>query len=894
MSGVESNGPPRPPALARWLVAVSAPGDGRDAQLGDLQEELEERADAGRAARAWYWRQALRSVVPNLAHRIRRAQRRRTLNRGDGTMETLLQDLRLAVRGVRRNPGFSAVVALTLGLGIGANSTIFSAVYGLVLDPFPFPDPERIVGVGTAYPRLNAPLGFFENLSPAEFTDIREQASSLEDVVAWDMGNRQIGWEGPPQNVFTAFWWGNALRTVGMDAYLGRGFTDDEIARGDAVAMLSYRIWHDRFGADSSLVGRTITVNDYPHTVVGVIPEGVTIYGTDLWTPMAIGPERYERNRRQFQVMARIREGAALADVNAELEGLARRTERTHGAEFEEYERWSMEARTWNDVNSQLFRTGLFVVMGAVGFVLLLISANTANLLLARAQGRRREMAVRTALGAGRGRLVTQVLTESVLLATLGGAIGVCVAWLGATGLQRLLTDFALPIAGSVTVNGPVLGFTAALAVGVGIVFGLAPAVQGSGTHLSETLQTEGRGATAGASRQRLQRTLVGIEVALAFVLLTGGGLLLNSFVRMTRVDPGFDPHGVLTMRLTLPRERYSGDAVAAFFRTLTERVEAVPGVAAASAGTQFPPVAFAFRELWLDGSDVDPDGALPNALATITTARYFETLGIPLVAGRVFDDRDRADTPLVVVVNEVVVDRYYGGRNPVGQRLKVGGADSDEPWFEIVGVVGATRNRGLDQPPSPEVYALHAQIGEIQNQLFLLARTTVEPMSVLPAVRQVVAEMDPDQPVYAIRTVDDALARAASTRRVTTLLLTLFGIFALVLAAVGIYSVISYTVSERTQEIGVRVALGADGGRVRRLVVRQALPPVLIGAAVGLAGAVPLGRAMSGMLFQIGGLDPLTFGSVVALLVGVAVAASWVPAWRASRMDPVESLRVE
>jgi predicted permease len=883
-----------PPKVPAWLVAVSAPSERRDAQLGDLQEELEERAEAGRAARAWYWRQALLSFGPNVMYRIRRTLRTRATSQGDGMMETLLQDLRLAVRAIRKSPGFSALVALTLGLGIGANSTIFSAVYGLILDPFPFPEPTRIVGVGTAYPKLNAPLRFFENLSPAEFTDIRDQGTTLEDVVAWDMGNRQIGWEGPPQNVFTAFWWGNALQTVGMDAYLGRGFTEDEVNQGNAVAMLSYRIWRDRFGADSSLVGQTIAVNDVPHTVVGIIPEGVAIYGTDLWTTMAVGPERYERNRRQFQVMARIRDGATLADVNAELEGLARRTERTYGAEFEEYERWSMRASTWNDVNSQLFRTGLFVVMGSVGFVLLLISANTANLLLARAQGRRREMAVRTALGARRGRLVTQVLTESVLLASLGGAVGLGVAWLGATGLQRLLTDFSLPIAGSVEVNGQVLGFTAALALGVGVVFGLAPAVQGSSTHLSEALQAEGRSATPGARRQRLQRALVGIEVALAFVLLTGGGLLLNSFVRMIRVDPGFDPHGVLTMRLTLPRERYSGDAVPAFFRTLSERVEAVPGVAAAGAGTQFPPVSFAYRELWFDGSDADPDGTLPNALATITTAGYFDALGIPLLAGRVFDDRDRADTPLVAIVNQLVVDRYYGGQSPVGQRLKVGGADSDEPWFEIIGVVGTTRNRGLDQPPAPEVYAPHAQIGEIQNQLFLVARTTVDPASVLPAVRQVVAEMDPDQPVYAIRTIDDALAQAASTRRVTTLLLALFGTFALVLAAVGIYSVISYTVSDRTQEIGVRVALGADGGRVRRLVVRQALPPVLIGAAVGLALAVPLGRAMTGMLFQIGALDPITFGSVAAVLVGVAVAASWIPAWRASRMDPVRALRVE
>lgn len=884
----------RPPRLARWIVAASADAAQRDAQLGDLEEEHAARREVGGAADAWYWRQALGSVVPNLAHRLRRRRRRRANQRGEGTMDTLLQDVRYAVRAVRRSPGFAAVVVLTLGLGIGANSTIFSAVWGLVLSPFPFPEPGRIVGVGTAYPKLDVPMGFIENMSPAEFLDIRDGSRTLEDVVAWDMGNRQIGWDGPPQNVFSAFWWGDALRTIGMDAHLGRGFTDEEVARGDAVALMSYRIWRDRFGADSTLVGRTITVNDIPHTLVGIVPDGVLIYGTDLWTVMPVGPEVFPRNGRQFQVMARIRDGASLAAVNTELEGLARRTEQAHGARFDEYERWSMRALTWNDVSSRLFRAGLFVVMGAVGFVLLLISANTANLLLARAQGRRREMAVRTALGAGRGRIVGQVLTESVLLASFGGMVGVGVAYLGAAGIRRLLTGFGLPIAGSVAVNGQVLAFTAAVALGVGVVFGLAPALQASSVRISRALQADGKGATAGASRQRLQRTLVGVEVALAFVLLAGGGLLLNSFVRMSRVDPGFEARNALTMRLTLPRERYASEAVPAFFRTLTERVEALPGVLAAGAGTQYPPVAFSYREVWFDGSDADPEGTLPTALATVTAPGYFAALGIPLLAGRTFDDRDRADAPLVVVVNQAVVDRYYGGRSPVGDRLKLGGPDADAPWFEIVGVVGATRNRGLDQDPYPEVFAVHEQLGGAQNQLFLLVRTAGDAHAVLPAVRAVVTELDPDQPVYLIRTVEEAFAQAASTRRVTTLLLSLFAAFALVLAAVGIYSVISFTVGERTQEIGLRVALGADAGRVRGLVVRQALLPVAIGSAIGLGLAIPLGGALRGQLFGIGAYDPPTLASVAALLLLVAVAASWIPAWRASRLDPAEALRPE
>jgi predicted permease len=460
---------PQPPRLARWIASLTAEADQRDAQVGDLWEEFSDRAERDRAAaRRWYWRQALGSAVPNLVHRARRLRRATRNQQGDGMMETLFQNMRMALRNVRRNVAFSAVVVLTLGIGIGANATIFSAIYGLVLNPFPFPEPNRIVGVGTAYPRLSSGLGFFENMSPLEYVDIREQARTLEDVVAWDMGNRQIAGDGPPQNVFTGFWWGDALRTLGMDAHLGRGFSDEEVTRGDAVALLSYRIWRDRFGADSTMVGQGIVINDVPYTVIGILPEGVNLYGMDLWTVLNAQPDMWPRNRRQFQTMARIAEGSSLREVNAELEGLARRTQQTYGAEFDEYQGWSMVARTWNDVNSQFFRAGLYLVMGAVAFVLLLISANTANLLLARAQARRREMAVRTAMGAGRGRLAGQLLTESVTLASLGGLVGVGVAYAGAAGLQDLLTRMSLPVAGGVEMNGPVLAFTAAVAVGVG------------------------------------------------------------------------------------------------------------------------------------------------------------------------------------------------------------------------------------------------------------------------------------------------------------------------------------------------------------------------------------------------------------------------------------------
>ncbi|MEJ2204328.1 MAG: ADOP family duplicated permease [Gemmatimonadota bacterium] len=887
---------PPPPRFFQLLAHLSAAPVDREPILGDLQEEFEERCDRDPAdARRWYRRQVLGSLGPNLRRRARLVRNRhRGHTQGDGMMGSFWQNVRYAARAARHDIAFTSVVILTLGLGIGANSTIFSAVYGLVLHPFPFPEPDRIVGVGTAFPQLGQSLRFIEHMSPAEWEDIRDQSRTLEDVVAWDMGNRQIDTEGPPQNVFTGFWWGDALRTLGMDAHLGRGFTDEEVERGDAVALLSYRAWRDRFGADSTMVGSSLLINGNPHTLVGILPEGVLLYGMDLWTVLPARPSMWPRNRRQFQVLARIRDGVTQEEVNAELEGMARQTEIAHGGEFEEYRGWSQVAMTWNAVNSQLFRTGLFIVMGAVGFVLLLVCANTANLLLARAQKRRREMAVRTAMGAGRGRLVSQLLTESVLLSTLGGVLGVGLAILGARGVRDLLARLSLPVAGTVEVNTPVLVVTAAVAVAAGIVFGLVPAFQASATELGSTLQSEGRASTATASRQRLQRSLVALEVALAFVLLAGGAYLVNSFVRMSRVDPGFEVDNLLTMRLTLPREKYAGEAVPAFFQELTDRLRAVPGIRSAAAGTQFPTVAFSFRELWFDGREASADETLPVALATVVTPGYFETLGMRLLSGRTFETSDQAGTPRVAVLNEAAARRYLPGEDPVGRRLKIGGPDADAPWWEIVGVVASTRNRGLDENPFPEVYAVHDQVGGTQNQLFLLLRTDADPRSLLPAVRSVVTEMDADQPVYAIRTVNEAFAGAASTRRATTLLLTIFGVFALILAAVGIYSVVSFTVNERTQEIGVRIALGAEGTQVRRLVVRQALVPVLVGAVVGAGLAVPLGMGLRGLLFGIGVADPVTLASAAAVLVGAAVMASWIPARRASRMDPVEALRME
>ncbi|HSR42380.1 MAG TPA: ADOP family duplicated permease, partial [Longimicrobiales bacterium] len=616
-------------------------------------------------------------------------------------------------------------------------------------------------------------------------------------------------------------------------------------------------------------------------------------YGTDLWTAMPVSPEAYPRNRRQFQVLARVADGATLETVNTELEGIARRVEAAWAAEFEEYAGWRAEARTWTDVNVATLRPAALILLGAVGFLLLLVCANVANMLLARASGRRREMAVRTAMGAGRGRLLRQLLTESVVLAGAGGLAGLGLAVLGVRAVRAFVDTVGVPVPGEVTMDATVLAFTAAVSVGAGLLFGLAPALHAAGARLQGILQAEARGVTGSASRQRLQRSLVAVEVALALGLLAGGGLLVRSLGALIAVDPGWETDRVLTMRLTLPPERYGPEEIRAFFPLLAERVEGLPGVRSAAAATQFPGRVFSRSEFRIGGSVPDDDATLPTAFTTVVTPGFFETLGVRVVRGRVPASDLPPDAALVGVMNQAAARAYFPGEDPVGRRIRLGGAGEERPWVEIVGVVADTRNRGLDQDPAPELYAAQQQVGG-GNQLFLLVRTEGDPRGVLTGVREVVREMDPDQPVYAIQTGEEVYADQAAPRRATTLFVAGFAAFALLLAAVGIYAVVSYSVQGRTREIGVRMALGARAGRVRRLVVAQALVPVGLGVVAGLLLAFVLGQQLEAVLFQVDGADPATMAGVTSMLVVVAAAASWIPARRASRLDPAETLRTD
>jgi putative ABC transport system permease protein len=809
-------------------------------------------------------------------------------------MQTLLHDLKYAIRGLRRHWAFSLVVVLTLSMGIGANTIVYSLVDGIVLNPFPYPDPDRLVGLGSEWPRLNRELGFFETLSPQEYLDVKTQTETMEDVVMWDLGYRSVSHGGDrPEVVFTAFWFDDAFPTLGMPPALGRGFSGEELERGDRVAVVSHRHWVTRLGGASDAVGKTLYVEGDPYTIIGVMPKGALIYGTDLWIPIGAAPSRFPRGRRNMQILARIKPAHTLADVNTELAAISGRIEREYGGEFEEYAGWRIRALTWTEVNVRAVKPMAFALLGAVGFVLLIVCANVASLLLARSAGRRKEVAVRTALGADRVRIVRQFLTESLVLAGIGGIAGIAFTRVAVPALLSSLPR-GVPVPAEFELNLRVMLFTAVISAIAGVVFGLAPAIQTSRSHVQGALKADGGRSTSGVARQRLQRLFVGAEFAVALILLSVGGLFAHSFIRMQHIDPGFETSNVLTMRLTLPRGKYRGEQITTFFQQLADRVEGLPGVREAGAGTQFPPITFSRGQIAIEGQAYSSDDELPTAYLTLVTDGYHEALGIPLVSGRTFSQQDTRTTPGVAVINEAAARQFFPNGSTIGKRFKIGSASAEGPWVEIVGVVRSVRNLGPEADPAPEIYGNIRQFLGAWNQLYLVVRTERDPHSFLEAVQREVAALDPDQPVYAVQTVEEAFADLGAARRLGTLVLSIFALFALALAAAGIYAVVSFGVAERTKEIGVRIALGARGRSVRRLVVQQAMTPIAIGGVVGFVTAIAMGRAVSSLLFEISGTDPVTLLSVSTILIGVALTASYLPARRASRLDPTVALRDE
>lgn len=806
-------------------------------------------------------------------------------------MDAIQQDLRYAMRQFVRRPGFTAIAVVSLAIGIGGNSLIYGVIDGYVLHPFPYPDPDRLVAVGVTFPKLSSDTRYVEVLSPAEYEDIKT-SRTFAHTAAFDLGNRNISGGDVPERVFTALLLDDLFPVIGMKPALGRGFTREELApNGPRVAIISHRLWHSRFGADPAILSRAIRIGGETAAIVGVMPPGLVLIGTDLWLPWPVDTASIPRNRRQFTILARLAPGVSIDQANAELGSIAARVQAAEASQYKEYDGWRLTATPWAAALMADVRTAAFLLLGAIALVLLIACANLTNLFLARSTTRQRELAVRLALGAARWRLARHLLTETMLLALLGAAAGLLLTSFGLKSASALVPSQFQMLGLHAGISSRVLWWSLGLAAASGLLVGLVPALQATRTDPHESLKVDGRSGS-GSGGRRVRHVLVVAEIALAVVLLLGAGLLIRSFVRIQNVDAGFDARRVLTMRLTLPRERYEGERINAFFTALIDRLASLQGVRDVSAASQFPPLSFFSTQFMLENAATGGE-SLPTAVITVVTPGHFETLRVPMRSGRAFTSADRLDTPPVAIVNHTFASRYLQGRDPIGQRVRIGSPDRQRPWTTVVGVVADFRNSGATQPVRPEIFTPVYQQTD-WNQLFVLVRGDASPGALLPGVRQVVMSLDPEQPIYSIQTLEEAVALSSFQQRIATVLFGIFAAVALVLAAIGIYGVMSYTVSARTQEMGVRLAMGAQRGELMWLIFRQVLTLAAGGLAIGIVFLLAAGRTLRGLLYEVAPLDPVTIVGVAATLALVAAAAAWSPAWRASRVDPIEALRYE
>jgi putative ABC transport system permease protein len=808
---------------------------------------------------------------------------------GWATLERLGQDLRFGLRMLWKNPGFSLVAILTLALGIGTNTAIFSIVNGVLLRPLPFPNAERLVYFESIKPDRDIKDG---HISMPDYFDWQSQADAFESISLIYVARIVVtGDNTEPEFIPFSVVPVNFFQTMGVHPIMGREFVKEDRAKGaQPVAIISYGLWQRRFGANPNVLGSPIMLGGTRCIIIGVMPGGFDYYPSkiQIWAPLYVSPNG-RRDNRFYRAVARLKPWATIAGAQSQMDTINARLQQQY---VETNAGWSVRLHNLQAWTTRDIRTSLLLLLGAVGFVLLIACANIANLLLARATARRKEITVRTALGAGRWRIVRQLLTESSLLAITGGVVGLALS-IFLTKLLIAISPADLARLDQVGLDARVLGFTVGVIGLVGLLFGLAPALQASKPDLNDALKEGGRGSREGYGRNRVRAILVVSEIALSLLLLIGAGLLIKSFMMLRDVNAGFDQHNVLTMYIGLPGDRYKAEQQATFFRELTKRASALPGVESAGAASALPLSGVGFlvgRSFIPEGRPLVPEESFQTEYF-VQAGDYFQTMRIPIKAGRTFTDHDTAETAPVVVINETAARRVFPGQDPIGKRIIVW---RDEKFArEIVGVVGDVKAAALDEEVPSQIYVPHAQ-DPGWGQLGLAVRAKGEPEALTSQVRGVIHSLDKDQPPFNIRTMDQAFSESVAKTRLVMLLFGVFSMFALLLASIGIYGVIAYSVAQRTHEIGIRLALGAQTTDVRRMIVTQGMILTLTGAGLGLAGAFAATRVMRGLLYGVSATDPLIFIGVSLLLTVVALLACYIPARRATKVDPMIALRYE